>query len=91
MNEKSQIWQSWADFLHRWGVKEIVASLLEAGGLLNLLAAQAVYLGQPLLGTLIAPAQLNTLASMLESETETLSFVNYLREAGDRESQRIGS
>ena len=86
MSEKSQIWQSWAKFLHRWGVQEVVAALLEAGGPLNLLAAQAVYLGQPLLGTLIAPAQLNTLAGMLESETETLSFVSYLREARDRES-----
>ena len=80
MELKHQIWQTWAKYLHRWGLQEIVAVFLESGSPFNFLAAQAVYLAQPLVGVILASNHLNILANMLEDETETHSFVNFLRE-----------
>jgi hypothetical protein len=79
MNEKPQIWHSWANFLHKWGVSDLAASLLEMGGPFNILAAQAVHFSQPFLGTFIASNQLEVMADMLEDEAETNSFIKYLK------------
>jgi hypothetical protein len=49
--------------------------LLEAGGPLTVLGAQAVYLGQPFLGG----KKLDSLAHMLEEDEETQAFARYLR------------
>lgn len=91
MELKHQIWQSWANFFHKWGIQEVVADFLEASGSLNILTAQIVYISQPVLGTFVAPNHLNQLADMLENEAERLSFVNFLREARDCEPEWTGS
>jgi hypothetical protein len=80
MHDSQHIWQDWARILHRWGVQDIVASLLEAFGPLSLLGAQVVYLGQPILGRLGANDHLEELAHMLENRADTQAFVNFLRE-----------
>jgi hypothetical protein len=80
MHDSKQIWQDWARILQRWGLQDIVASLLEAFGPLNLLGAQVVYLGQPLLGQLGATDYLEELAHMLEDRADTQAFINLLRE-----------
>lgn len=79
MELKHQIWQSWADFLRKWGIEEVVACLLEDGGPFNILAAQAIYFSQPFLGMVIAPDHLEKLADMLEDKSETHLFINFLR------------
>lgn len=80
MQDSKHIWQDWARILHRWGVQDIVASLLEAVGPLSLLGAQLVYLGQPLFGRLAGNDHLEALAHMLEDRADTQAFVNFLRE-----------
>jgi len=80
MDSKQHIWQIWAENLHRWGLKDIVAVLLEAGGPLNLVFAQGLYLIQPLFTTSVSKKNLETLAEVLESTEETHLFVTFLRE-----------
>lgn len=73
-------WQTWAQFLHRWGLNQPAAALLEAAGPLGLVAAQFVYLGQPLFSDSQSHAKWSALAKMLESEEERHSFASFLRE-----------
>jgi hypothetical protein len=91
MDSNHQIWHTWAKYLHRWGLQDIAAAFLEAGKPVNFLAAQAVYISQPFLGTIFASDHLDQLAHMLEDDTETYAFASFLREACDREPERIGS
>ncbi|MFH1635279.1 MAG: hypothetical protein ABIG63_14905 [Chloroflexota bacterium] len=80
MKEDKHIWQVWADLLCRWGVQDIVAALLEATGPLNLLGAQAVYLGQPLLNQILPAGHLDALANLLEDPEEIQAFSSFLRQ-----------
>jgi hypothetical protein len=68
-------WSHWAASLRRLKLDGLAAWLLEAGGPLTVLSAQALYLSQPFLGG----NQLNVLAHMLEEEDETQAFARYLR------------
>ena len=66
-------WPRWAESLRRYKLDALAASLLEAGGPLNLLGAQALYLGVPFLGE-----GADALARTLESIDETHAFASYL-------------
>ena len=68
-------WSQWAETLRRFKMDGFAAWLLEAGAPLVTIGAQALYLGQPFVGG----ERFNALAHMLEEESETQAFVNYLR------------
>ena len=68
-------WSTWAESLRRLKLDVLAAWLLEAGGPLTVLGAQAVYLGQPFLGG----KKLDSLAHMLEEDEESQAFARYLR------------
>lgn len=68
-------WSQWAETLRRFKMDGFAAWLLEAGAPLGTIGAQALYLGQPFVGG----EKFNALAHMLEEESETQAFVNYLR------------
>ena len=74
MQSRSE-WSKWAESLRRFKLDVIAAWLLEAGGPLTILGAQAVYFGQPFVGG----GKLESLAHMLEEEEETQAFARYLR------------
>jgi hypothetical protein len=76
MTAYPHIWQNWIDALHRWGLREVAAGSLEALGPLSIIAAQAIYMSQPLLGR---PARLSALASLLEDPQQVSAFVSMLR------------
>lgn len=76
----SQHLQRWQSALHRLGLNQAAAAVLEATGPLNLLGAQLVYLGQPLLRGWLPEDRLTVLARLLEEPDETRAFVNALRE-----------
>jgi hypothetical protein len=84
MDVKTLAWREWADALHRRGLGEAAAVLLEAGGPLNVIAAQLVYLSQPVFSRSISPDRLEALAHLLEEPEQTQSFVTYLREGTPR-------
>lgn len=85
MNFENQLWQSWAENLHRWGIQEWVAALFESASPLGILGAQAIYLSQPLLDAWIPTKHLNALAMMLEEPLQMQSFATFLREGSSRE------
>jgi hypothetical protein len=74
MQSRSE-WSEWAESLRRLKLDVLAAWLLEAGGPLTVLGAQAVYLGQPFLGG----KKLDSLAHMLEEDEESQAFARYLR------------
>ena len=75
-----QIWEGWATRLQQLGMREFLASFLEASGPVNLIGAQLVYLGQPVLGSIFPNDKLNALANLLEEPGQTRAFVDLLRE-----------
>ena len=84
MKNNRHIWQKWAENLHRWGVQDLVATLLEVTGPLNLLGAQVVYLGQPLFNQVLPAGHLDALAGVLEDPEETQAFTSLLRQQGNQ-------
>jgi hypothetical protein len=80
MDQNHHIWQVWAETLDRWGVRKVIASLLEVAGPSAVLVAQFVYLGQPLLQGFLPTSQLNLLASTLEDDQQRHDFINTLNQ-----------
>jgi hypothetical protein len=79
MNFDRQIWDTWAESLHKWGLGDFTASLLEAAGPLTVLGAQVVYILQPVLGRMVAASSLRNLASFLEQPEQVQAFIKFLR------------
>jgi hypothetical protein len=80
MEINQHIWREWSDALHRWGVREATATLLESFGPLTLLGAQMLYLCQPFLPNDLQSGPWKAFTQMLEDREETKAFVTYLRE-----------
>jgi len=77
-------WVVWARHLQRWGLSQPAAVLLEAGGPITILAAQFVYLGQPLLNSFLPTDQWRAAGEMLENPQACRSFAAFLREEDHR-------
>ncbi len=77
MDSSRAYWPAWLDSLQRQNLDGLVGWLLEAAGPLKVIAAQLLYVGQPLLP---APAaQLYALAHLLEEEDEARDFAALLK------------
>ncbi len=76
---ETRLWSEWARFLQRWGLGSLTALLLESSAPVNLLLAQLVYIGQPLLGHPEAVDKWQALGQMLENQDESRRFAAYLR------------
>ena len=84
MTGNQYIWKDWADTIHRWGVGNLLATLLDATGPLNSIGAQVIYLGQPVLNTILPEDQVNAFANLLEDPEETRAFTSLLRDGRHR-------
>jgi len=80
MDTNHHIWRVWTISLHRWGLQNLVASFLEAAGPLALIGAQVVYVGQPILDSIVPSVHLRALAGVLEDDSQRQAFVACLRE-----------
>ena len=80
MVQNQHIWTDWQKVLHRWGMEDMVATILEAVSPLNFLGAQAIYLSQPILNTLVPKDHVGALASLLENPEETKAFTTFLKQ-----------
>ncbi len=81
MNEYLPTWMRWSRVLHQWGVNDGVATVLENIGSLSLLAAQVLYLSQPLLSAVVSEHSLQAMAQVLEDPAKKQAFASFLREA----------
>ena len=81
MGEDQKYWNAWARTLQMWGLRNIVASVIESAGSLGMLFAQLLYLSQPLLSGTIPPGSIQEVAQVLENPTHRQEFVAFLREA----------
>jgi hypothetical protein len=81
MSAEHPFWEIWTKTLRRWGVQTLAASLLEAAGPLTTLGAQAVYLSQPVLSSVLPRGHIDALATMLDNPVETQQFIVFLRES----------
>lgn len=80
MYSDQQIWRTWAEKLHRWGLGEWVASFLEAAGSLTPIGAQLLYVSQPFLDFAWPESHIEALAEMLEEPEKVRVFAAYLRQ-----------
>lgn len=78
MTGEQQIWQSWARTIHKWGLANLVAAVLESAGPIALIGAQFVYISQPILQPIARPGRLQALADLLEDPQHTQTFLNIL-------------
>lgn len=83
MDKNHHIWRIWVKTLHRWGVEDLVASLLEVAGPLTILGAQALYIGQPILNGIVPDGHLSVLTGVLEDDDQRDAFVSYIRAGGE--------
>lgn len=80
MQKDRSFWLDWAHFLQQWGLTELAAALLESAGPLNVILAQLVYAGRPLLGQVVPDERINALAGLFEDQEESRSFAAFIRE-----------
>jgi len=80
MESDQHLWQVWTDRFHRWGIAEWSAVILESAGPLTILAAQIVYLSQPVLSWLVPENQLHSAARILEQPDQLSEFIKMLRQ-----------
>jgi hypothetical protein len=66
--------------LHLWGMNDLAAALLESGGPLSFLGAQALYMAAPLLGPLTPENDAMALAQILEDPDSTRDLIKSLSE-----------
>ena len=71
--------KKWIESLYKLRLQNLAATFLEALGPMNLLGAQLVYLSQPVLSSFISNDQSQDLAKILEDPSETVLFIEALR------------
>lgn len=83
MDTNHHIWMVWENVLQRWGLKNLVASLLEAAGPLSVIGAQVVYIGEPVMDGLMPAGHMRALAEMLADDDQRREFVADLRKEAE--------
>lgn len=71
--------ENWIKTLHKLRLHNLIATILEASGPINLLGAQLVYISQPVLSPLVSLEQSDDFARILEDPSETADFISALR------------
>jgi hypothetical protein len=77
MNSLRAHWPEWIKSLRRRGLDGFAAWLLEAGGPINVVGAQLLYISQPFIA-FQANADIRALANLLEEEDEARAFTALL-------------
>ena len=80
MDPDQHIWRIWANRLQQWGLANWTASLLESAGPITLIAAQALYVAQPLVYRTVPEQHWQALTTLLEDTVNVQSFAALLRE-----------
>ncbi len=76
-------WHLWAEKLERWGLTDLVATLLESTMPISMILAQLVYVSSPFIPQSRAESWAN-LARLFEDPSESKAFANYLKEENSK-------
>lgn len=79
MDSEQKTWQNWAQKLQRWGMNDLLASLLDGSAPIRTVIAQFVYMGAPLFAS-AGDTGWQSFAHMLEDPQKAHSFAHFLRE-----------
>ncbi|RMF50065.1 MAG: hypothetical protein D6755_01645 [Anaerolineae bacterium] len=77
-NDILPIWERWKQTLRQWGGTQAAITVLEAFGPLTIVAAQFLYLGEPLFASRHRHWQ--SLAHLLEDSEQQRAFIRFLQE-----------
>jgi hypothetical protein len=78
MHAPRAYWPAWINFLHHMGLDGFAVWLLEAGGPVNVIGAQLLYVGQPFVSSSVSDG-MRALANLLEQEDESRAFAALLK------------
>jgi len=78
MDSTQAHWPTWMDSLRRQKMAGLAIWLLEAAAPLHIIAAQLIYVGQPLASPQVG-LQMNAIARLLEQGDEARTFAAYLK------------
>ena len=78
---KNESFGNWRKGLDKFGLSGIVSALIEASGPLNILAAQGLYLVDPIFKSSGGHSGIHSLAEVLESRENSLELAAFLRKA----------
>lgn len=78
MDSPRAYWPKWTESLQRLGLDGFAAMLLEAGGPVNIVAAQLLYIGQPFVTPQTSDG-MGALANLLEEDDEARAFAAILK------------
>jgi len=73
-------WKIWASFLQHWGISKYVAIILDTVKPLNIIGAQIMHIGYPLLKSVIPEVHLRSMVELLEDQNKLSCFTEILRE-----------
>jgi len=73
-------WRRWARKLQQRGLAKLVTALLETGSAFSTLAAQALYISQPLLEPWAQKQEVAKFTELLENPDQTAAFSRLLKE-----------
>ncbi len=80
LQETHPAWPAWSGFLRKYGLENLTAFILEAGGPISVLGAQFLHFTGPFMRPLLGDTQRESLANLLEDRDEALAFAAFLRE-----------
>ena len=75
-------WTTWAGFIRQHHLEGLVTWLLESASPLNVIGAQALIFGAPLLRPALNPVQIESISRLLEDPSEGRDFLSFLKEKG---------
>ena len=75
-----EYWHAWAQFLQRWGLKNLTVSFFGSFSAMLVLLAQVLYMLQPLVSSKDNSQGYTALAQMLENKLERDLFLEYIIE-----------
>ena len=80
MDGDQHLWRAWTAAIHRWGLENWVATILESLGPLTILGAQFIYMAEPVFNNTLPEEHLTAAARLMEDTQRRQAFVRMLRE-----------
>jgi hypothetical protein len=78
MQKNHHIWDMWVEQVHRWGVADISASVLQESSGFHVLIAQFLHISEPLINTYLSRNNIDALISIFENPEDSRYVISRL-------------